>query len=92
MLSLAKRAGKLISGEDTVLMSIRDGRCFLVIIAQDASDNTKNKILSRAKSAGVDIETAGTREEISAPAGLYNRAVIAITDEIFAQKIKTELS
>jgi ribosomal protein L7Ae-like RNA K-turn-binding protein len=92
MLSLARRAGKLISGEDTVLMAIRDGICSLVIIAGDAADNTVSKITSRAKTAGVDVVRASSREELSQATGLYNRTVFAVTDKSFADGIKGELN
>lgn len=92
MLSLAKRAGKLISGEDTVSMAIRDMMCVLVIIAEDASDNTKKKIIGRAEGQGTEYIVTGSREELSSAVGMYNRTVFAVTDMGFAQRIKTELS
>jgi ribosomal protein L7Ae-like RNA K-turn-binding protein len=92
LLSLARRAGKLQSGEDTVLMLIRDGVCHLVIIAGDAADNTVSKITSRAKTANVEVVSASTREELSSAVGLYNRAVFAVTDKGFADGIKKELN
>lgn len=91
MLSLAKRAGKLISGEDTVLMTLKDGGCYLVIIASDASENTKKKILNRAAGANVHCLVMCDRQELSNAVGMYNRAVFAITDRAFADKIETEL-
>lgn len=91
MLSLSKRAGRLISGEDTVLMSIRDKSCILVIVAEDASDNTKKKITQRCESNGIEYIIKNTREELSSAVGMYNRTVFAVTDSAFAQKIKTEL-
>jgi ribosomal protein L7Ae-like RNA K-turn-binding protein len=91
LLSLARRAGKLQSGEDTVLMSIKDGVCHLVIIAGDAADNTVGKITSRAQTAGVDVVRASTREELSNAVGLYNRTVFAVSDKGFADGIKKEL-
>lgn len=91
MLSLARRAGKLISGEDTVLMSLRDRTCALVIIAEDASDNTKKKVLSRAGSQHIECLVTGSRQELSSAVGMYNRTVFAVMDSTFAQKIKTEL-
>ncbi len=91
MLSLAKRAGKLISGEDTVLMYIRDNSCFLVIIAEDAAENTKKKILARTENRNVECIVKGLRDELSGSVGLYNRTVLGVTDKGFAQKIKAEL-
>lgn len=45
LLGLARRAGKLTMGEGFVLSAIRDGSAKLVIVANDASDNTKNYLL-----------------------------------------------
>ena len=91
MLSLARRAGKLISGEDTVTMAIRDGMCALVIIAEDASDNTTKKLIGRAEGKRTEYLVTGLRDELSAAVGMYNRTVFAVTDSTFAKKIKTEL-
>ncbi len=91
MLSLAKRAGRLISGEDTVLMTLKDGGCYLIIIASDASDNTKKKIMQRAAGANVKCLVMCNRQELSSAVGMYNRAVFAVTDRVFADKIEKEL-
>jgi ribosomal protein L7Ae-like RNA K-turn-binding protein len=91
MLSLARRAGKLISGEDTVLMALKDGLCHLIIITEDAADNTKKKIKSRAEGQAVRCVVTATRDELSAAVGMYNRAVFAVTDKGFAEKIEAEL-
>lgn len=91
MLSLAKRAGRLISGEDTVLMTLKDGGCYLIIIASDASDNTKKKIMQRAAGANVKCLVMCNRQELSSAVGMYNRAVFAVTDRAFADKIEKEL-
>ena len=40
-LGLCQRAGKLMSGETGTLSAIRDGRAELIIVAENASDNTK---------------------------------------------------
>lgn len=44
MLGLCQRAGKLSSGETGCLAAVRDGSAELIIVADDASDNTKKKI------------------------------------------------
>lgn len=43
LLGMAKRAGKLVSGEDLSLKEIRNGTAKLVIVAVDASENTRKK-------------------------------------------------
>lgn len=91
MLSLAKRAGKLICGEDTVIMALKSKECYLIIIADDASENTKNKIMGRAAGADVKCLVMCDRQELSSAVGMYNRAVFAVTDSGFADKIEKEL-
>ena len=40
MLGLARRAGKVVSGEFSVEKAVKSGKAYLVIVAEDASDNT----------------------------------------------------
>ena len=43
LVSLATRAGKTASGEFCTEKEVKSGRAFLVLVADDASDNTKKK-------------------------------------------------
>ena len=43
LLGIAKRAGKVVSGEFATEKEVKAGYAELVIVAQDASDNTKKK-------------------------------------------------
>ena len=43
MISLAAKAGKTKSGEFMTEKEVKEGRAHLVIVADDASDNTKKK-------------------------------------------------
>lgn len=45
MIGMAYKAGKIISGEDPVRKAIRKNSVKLLIIAEDASDNTKKGLL-----------------------------------------------
>lgn len=44
LLGLAYRARKVISGEELVLKEVRNKRAKLVLLADDASSNTKKKL------------------------------------------------
>ena len=44
MLGLAARAGRIVSGEFTVEKEVKSGRAYLVLIAEDASENNRKKI------------------------------------------------
>lgn len=44
VLGLCRKAGKIQLGADNVCDAVRSGRSRLVVLASDASDNTKKKI------------------------------------------------
>ena len=79
LLSLCQRAGKIVTGEDTVEINVKKGSAFLVIIAGDASENTKNKFVNKCKYYNVPYFICYTKEELSSCIGKYNRSVYAIT-------------
>ena len=43
LLGLAERAGKIASGEFAAEKAVKIGKARLIIVAEDASDNTKKK-------------------------------------------------
>lgn len=90
-MGLARRAGKLNWGYDTVVEAMKTGACCLVIIAGDLSDKTKKNVRFEAERSHVQcIETAFSMEEISAAIGKKS-GVIAICDGGFAKKLQQEL-
>ena len=87
-LGLARRAGKLKIGFDTVCESIENKKTDLVLIASDAGKSTKEGIEKLTlKSSLSRIILPYTKDEMGAAIGKY-AAVIAVTDEGFAKKIK----
>lgn len=92
MLSLCQRAGKLISGEESCLLAIKNNSALFVIIACDASDNTKKKFTDKCKYYNVDCVIIQNKENLSRSIGKYDRAVLAVIDENFSYKIKETLN
>ncbi len=91
LLSLCQRAGKMVTGEDTVEVNIKNGEALLVIIAEDASENTKNKFVNKCKYYNVEYFICSTKEELSRCIGKYNRSVYAVVDKNFAYKLREML-
>lgn len=91
-LGMAMRAGKLITGEETVLKAVRAGKASLVLVAGDASDNTKKKFRDKCASYGVAIAEAYDRVQIGQAIGKEMRVLIAVTDQGFAKMIQNQLS
>ncbi|MBR1568451.1 MAG: ribosomal L7Ae/L30e/S12e/Gadd45 family protein [Lachnospiraceae bacterium] len=93
MIGLAMKAGKLVSGEYMTEKTVKTGKAYLVIIAEDASANTKKDFSDSCSYYQVPIVIYGTKEDLGHAMGKQIRASLAITDEGFAKEImkKVEL-
>lgn len=88
LIGLAKRAGKTAGGEFSVTASIKDKSAKLVIIAIDASDNTKKNISNSCRYYNIDYIEYGGLEELGKFTGSEIRAVVSVKDSGFADAIK----
>ncbi len=90
LLGLASRA-RMISSGDILLNDIRKKKVSLVLVAQDASDNTKKKYTDKCSYYQIDIRIIGKIDELSHAIGKNNRVAIGIKNDGFANKIKSKL-
>ncbi len=44
LLGIAQKAGRVVSGEFSVEKAVKEGKACLVLVAKDASDNTKKNV------------------------------------------------
>lgn len=81
-LGLAKRAGKLVSGSETVLDGIRNKKAKAVYICADASYNTKKKFCDSCKYYGIEFYILSVKmtEMSSAIGKMGNIAAVYISD------------
>ncbi|GKU78670.1 ribosomal L7Ae/L30e/S12e/Gadd45 family protein [Paenibacillus sp. L3-i20] len=91
-LGMAMRAGKLITGDEIVLKAVRAKKVYLVIIANDASDNTKKKFRDKCSTYGIQLAEAFDREQLGKAIGKSERVVLAVTDMHFGKMIRSNLS
>lgn len=87
LLGLATRAGKLLSGESLVLDAVRKQEAKVVVLATDASANTRKQFLNKCEYYSIPIVVEYTREEISQSIG-KERTVCALSDHGFAQSFQ----
>lgn len=88
MLGLAKRAGKLSAGTFICEKTIKSGTAKLVVIASDASENTKKTISNSCKYYKVNVIEYSTMAEIGHVVGAKaDRAVVSVNDNNFAKAI-----
>ena len=86
-LGLAARAGKIVSGDDSTLLELKRGNVKLVIIAEDASNNTKKLFKDKSSYRHIPYEHFSTKLQIGLAIGKAPRAVVGIKDAGFAKKI-----
>ena len=87
LLSLVRKANKLITGEEFVTDAIRSKKVFLVFLASDAGVNTNKKIHDKTKFYDIPLIDTYSSIELSNAIG-KKRMVIGITDLGFATSIK----
>lgn len=88
MLGLAKRAGKVVSGEFSVEKAVKSGKAYLVIVAEDASANTRKNFTDMCTYYELPLIFTGTKETLGHAIGCELRASAAVTDSGFAQSIE----
>ena len=87
LLGLAARGRNLSGGENQVLDAIRTGNARLVIIAENASDNTKKKFEDKCAYYDIPIRIWGTGEDLGHGTGHEYRVSLAVNESGFAEKI-----
>lgn len=90
-LSLAQKAGKTASGEFSAEKAIKEGRAFLVIVAGDASDNTKKKMKNMTEYYQVPLYFYSDKENLGRSIGKEYRSMVTVTDSGFATSIEKRL-
>lgn len=87
LLGLAMRAGKVASGEFSTEKAIKSGKAYLVIVAEDASDNTKKEFSDSCSYYQVPYAVYGTKETLGHSIGKQMRASLAVVDEGFGREL-----
>lgn len=86
LLGLARRAGRLASGEAEVEACLKKHKGFLLVLAEDAPGAHK-KYRRWAEDLGLEAIVAGSKEELGRAIGLSPRAAVLILDQGFAKGI-----
>lgn len=91
LIGLATKAGRTVSGEFSTEKEVKSGRASLVIVADDASDNTKKKFKNMCDYYHVPICFYRDKDTLGHAMGKEFRASLAILDEGFAKGIRKHM-
>ena len=91
MLGIAAQSGNVASGEFSTEKAVKTGQACLVIVSEDASDNTKKMFTNMTSFYEVPMYVFGTKEELGRCIGKEFRASLAIVDENLANAVENKL-
>ena len=88
MIGLAQKAGKIVSGEFATEKAVKTGKAALVIVAGDASENTKKMFTNMCAFYEVPVYFYSDKETLGHAIGKQFRASLAVADEGFRNTIE----
>ncbi len=88
LIGLAAKARKICFGADSVEEQIKKKKVFLIIVATNSSDRTKEKFKKLSEECKVPIIEHGEIETLSKSIGKINKAIIGIEEQNIAKEIQ----
>ena len=86
-MGLARKANKLVSGDETCERLLKSGKVKLIVVAEDASFNTKKKYKNACFHRRVEMRIFGTKELLGKFIGKGITSVVAILDKGFSNNL-----
>lgn len=90
-IGLATKSGKIASGEFSTEKAVKEGKAWLVLVAEDASNNTKKMFTNMCTYYQVPIYFFGEKTELGHAMGKEFRASLALTDKGLADAVEKQL-
>ena len=90
-LGLIQKSGNLVSGSDAVEGEIKRKKCKLLIISEDASENTRKRFEVLAEEHNINYVNFGTKIDIGIAIGKRERSIIGVCDENFSKGFLSSL-
>lgn len=92
LIGLATKAGKTASGEFSTEKAVKGGTAHLVIVSEEASDNTKKMFTNMCTYYKVPICYFGGKDELGHAMGKEMRASLAVVEEGLAKAIAKQMN
>lgn len=88
IIGLAARAGSLVWGTERVREAVRGGEVKFVVMAADASDNAKGKLVPLLEASGVPFAEGYDRASLGTAIGKAPVSAIGVTGREFVARIR----
>ena len=91
MLGIAAKSGNVVSGAFSTEKAVKTGHAYLVIVSEEASDNTRKSFMNMTEFYDVPCYCYGSKEALGRCIGKEFRASLAVTDENLARAVENKL-
>ena len=91
LFGIATKSRNVVSGEFSTEKAVKEHKAALVIVAEDASDNTKKMFTNMCTYYKVPIYFFGEKTELGHSMGKEFRASLAVLDQGLADAIEKQL-
>ena len=92
LLGLARRAGALERGTGSTQRAVKDGRARLVLLARDATQVQRDKVMKLLRHQETPRVVVGSRAELGAAVGSAPLSAVAVTEAGFASQLASQLA
>lgn len=91
LLGIAAKAGSVVSGEFSVEKAVKEGKSYLVIVASDASDNTRKRFSDMCAYYHCEYFVYSDKDTLGHSIGKEFRASLSVTNEGLAKALMKHL-
>ena len=88
LVGIAARAGHVVFGTERVREAVRTGVVRLVIVASDASANSKDKLVPMLEKRGVPVVERFDRDRLGAAIGRAPVSAVGVTESGIATRLR----
>jgi ribosomal protein L7Ae-like RNA K-turn-binding protein len=86
-IGIIKKSGNLIIGYNNCIFDIKKDKCKLLLLAEDASENTKKKFVNACENRNIPYIIVGSKDKIGMSIGKFPTSVLIIKDEGMAAAV-----
>lgn len=90
-MGFAAKARKLATGYNTCLFMMEKKKLRLLILAEDLSENSKEKMINAAKQYKLPYRVYGKIEDLSHMTGTEGKGIFGLIDDNFGKVILSEI-
>ena len=92
LLGMARRAGALAYGTGSTRRAVKEGRARLILLATDASETQREKVMKLLRHGETPRATLGTREALGSAVGSAPVSAVAVTNNELAKELAARLN